>query len=162
MAGMLTSNGRYPTFEEKRHFEDELDARIAKYLRENQQVASDPLTVPAFRNAHQVTTGMEKGQVEVLLGRPFATSDDAQQMANWARRHWPEIRGRAERGGLQRRRAAARASAHVQGRRRRLRRAVPVAERRGPRQRLRPSLGRGARLGGRARAGAGALRHDVA
>jgi hypothetical protein len=96
MAGVLTANGRYPTFEEKRHFQDELDARIAKYLRENQQAASDPLTVPAFRNLHQVTTGMEKGQVEVLLGPPFATSDDPQQMANWARRHWSDIRGRAD------------------------------------------------------------------
>jgi hypothetical protein len=32
----------------------------------------------------------------VLLGAPFTTSDDAQQMANWARRHWPQIRGRAD------------------------------------------------------------------
>jgi hypothetical protein len=96
MAGVLTANGRYPTFEEKRHFEDELDARIARYLRENQQAASDPLTAPSFRNLHQVTTGMDKGQVEVLLGTPFATSDDPQQMANWARRHWTDIRGRAD------------------------------------------------------------------
>ena len=93
---MLATNGRYPTFEEKRHFEDDLDARIAKYLREHEDAASDPLTVPAFRTLHQVTAGMQKGQVEVLLGPPFTTSDDAQQMANWARRHWSEIRGRAD------------------------------------------------------------------
>jgi hypothetical protein len=93
---MLQSNGRYPTFEEKRHFDDELDTRISKYLREHEEVASDPLTVPAFRNLHQVTAGMQKGQVEVLLGPPFTTSEDPQQMANWARRHWPEIRGRAD------------------------------------------------------------------
>jgi len=96
MTKMLASNGRYPSFEEKRHFQDELDERIAKYLREHAEVASDPLTAPAFRNLHQVTAGMQKGQVEVLLGPPFSTSDDAQQMANWARRHWPEIRGRAD------------------------------------------------------------------
>jgi hypothetical protein len=96
MTKMLASNGRYPTFEEKRHFEDELDDRIRKYLREHEDAASDQLTVPAFRNLHQVTAGMQKGQVEVLLGTPFTTSDDAQQMANWARRHWSEIRGRAD------------------------------------------------------------------
>lgn len=96
MTKMLASNGRYPSFEEKRHFQDELDERIAKYLREHEDAASDPLTTPAFRNLHQVTAGMQKGQVEVLLGPPFSTSDDAQQMANWARRHWPEIRGRAD------------------------------------------------------------------
>ena len=96
MTKMLASNGRYPSFEEKRHFQDELDERIAKYLRQHEDAASDPLTAPAFRNLHQVTAGMQKGQVEVLLGPPFSTSDDAQQMANWARRHWPEIRGRAD------------------------------------------------------------------
>jgi len=96
MTKMLASNGRYPTFEEKRHFQDELDARISKYLREHEESASDPLTAPAFTNLHQVTAGMQKGQVEVLLGPPFSTSADAQQMANWARRHWPEIRGRAD------------------------------------------------------------------
>ena len=93
---MLSVNGRYPTFEEKRHFEDDLDAKISKYLREHEDAASDPLTVPAFRNLHQVTAGMQKGRVEVLLGPPFTTSEDPQQMANWARRHWPEIRGRAD------------------------------------------------------------------
>jgi hypothetical protein len=96
MTSMLTANGRYPNFEEKRHFMDELDGRISKYLREHEEAASDPLTAPAFRNLHQVTAGMDKGQVEVLLGAPFTTSDDAQQMANWARRHWPQIRGRAD------------------------------------------------------------------
>jgi hypothetical protein len=96
MTSMLQANGRYPTFEEKRHFMDDLDGRISKYLREHEEAASDPLTAPAFRNLHQVTAGMEKGQVEVLLGPPFSTSGDAQQMANWARRHWPQIRGRAD------------------------------------------------------------------
>ncbi len=57
---------------------------------------SDTLTLQAFRFLHQVTVGMEKGQVEVLLGPAFTTSDDPQQMANWARRHWPLIRGRAD------------------------------------------------------------------
>jgi len=93
---MLTANGRFPTFEEKRYFEDELDARISRYLREHQEAASNPLTLQAFRNLHQVTAGMDKQQVEVLLGPPFSTSEDAQQMANWARRHWAEIRGRVD------------------------------------------------------------------
>jgi hypothetical protein len=93
---MMTTNGRFPTFEEKRHFQDELDTRISQYLREHEVAASDQLTLMAFRNLHQVTAGMEKGQVEVLLGAPFTTSEDAQQMANWARRHWSDIRGRAD------------------------------------------------------------------
>jgi len=93
---VVAANGRMPTFEEKRHFEDVLGERISKYLREHEDAASNTLTVPAFRFLHQATVGMDKGQVEVLLGPAFTTSDDAQQMANWARRHWPLIRGRAD------------------------------------------------------------------
>ena len=93
---VVAANGRMPTFDEKRHFEDVLGDRIAKYLREHEDAASNTLTVQAFRFLHQVTVGMDKGQVEVLLGPAFTTSDDAQQMANWARRHWPLIRGRAD------------------------------------------------------------------
>ena len=93
---VIAANGRAPTFEEKRHFQDDLEARMAKYLREHEAAASDPLTMQAFRFLHQVTVGMDKGQVEILLGSAFTTSDDAQQMANWARRHWPDIRGRAD------------------------------------------------------------------
>ena len=95
-AGLMLSNGRTPTWEEKRHFYDELDLRIAKYLRDNEGPASNAQTMQAFRFFHQVTVGMDKAQVEVLLGKPYSTSDDAQQMANWARRHWAAIRGRAD------------------------------------------------------------------
>ena len=93
---VVAANGRMPTFEEKRHFEDMLGERIAKYLREHEDAASNTLTLQTFRFLHQVTVGMDKGQVDVLLGPAFTTSDDAQQMANWARRHWPLIRGRAD------------------------------------------------------------------
>ena len=93
---VIAANGRQPTFEERRHFQDDLETRISKYLREHEEAASNPLTLQAFRNLHQVAAGMDKGQVEVLLGPPLTTSDDAQQMANWARRHWQGIRGRAD------------------------------------------------------------------
>jgi hypothetical protein len=95
-AKVIAANGRQPTFEERGHFEDALSLRIGRYLRENETAASDVLTVQSFRFLHQVTAGMAKEQVEVLLGPPFTTSSDAQQIANWARRHWPEIRGRAD------------------------------------------------------------------
>jgi len=93
------ANGRQPTFEERRHFQDDLETRISKYLREHEERRSNPLTLQAFRNLHQVAAGMDKGQVEVLLGPPLTTSDDAQQMANWARRHWQGIRGGPTRRG---------------------------------------------------------------
>jgi hypothetical protein len=93
---VVLANGRAPTFEETRHFLDDLDGRIAKYLREHEAAASDPLTLQSFRLLHQAVVGMDKEQVEILLGQPFSTTDDAQQMSTWARRHWPDIRGRAD------------------------------------------------------------------
>jgi len=85
----------YDQFDIKDEYRGLVEAH-AKYLRENEAAASDPITMPAFRQLHQVTSGMDKSQVELLLGPPFSISADAQQMANWARRHWPEIRGRAD------------------------------------------------------------------
>ena len=91
---VATQTGRQPSFEEKRHFEDDMDDRIGRYLREHQDAASS-LTLMSFR-ARQVTVGMEQGQVETLLGPPVTTTRDAAQMLNLARRHWPEIRGKAD------------------------------------------------------------------
>jgi hypothetical protein len=39
---------------------------------------------------------MDKEQVTILLGAPLTLSTDAAQMATWARRHWPDLRGRAD------------------------------------------------------------------
>jgi hypothetical protein len=93
---VLGMSGRAPTFDEELLFHDQLEQRIAKYLREHEEAASDPVTVQSFKFLRQVTLGMHKDQVEILLGPPFATSEDAQQMANWARHHWADIRGRAD------------------------------------------------------------------
>jgi len=89
-------NGRAPNFEEKQHFLDDLQNRISRYLREHQDAANNSLTVQSFTHWHQVTAGMEAGQVEVLLGPPLDKTTDAAQMQNWARRHWPDLRGRTD------------------------------------------------------------------
>jgi hypothetical protein len=91
---MMHQTGRAPSFEEKRHFEDDMDERIGRYLRENQEAANS-LTVMSFRSLRQVTVGMDRAQVEILLGAPLATTRDAAQMQNYARHHWPDIRDKA-------------------------------------------------------------------
>jgi hypothetical protein len=93
-AAILVQNGRAPTFEEKRHWEDDIDARIAAYLRTHQDVASS-LTVSAFRFHKQVVVGMDKEQVRILLGEPVRASTDPAEMQNVARAYWPSIRGKA-------------------------------------------------------------------
>lgn len=92
---VIQQTGREPSFEEKRHFDSEMDDRIGRYLRENQDAANS-LTLLSFRSLRQVTVGMEKAQVEILLGTPLTTTRDAAQMRNFARHHWPEIRGKAD------------------------------------------------------------------
>jgi hypothetical protein len=92
---VMLQTGRAPSFEEKRHFDDEMDDRISRYLREHQEAASS-LTLMSFRSLRQVTVGMDAGQVEILLGPPLTTTKDAAQMQNFARHHWPEIRGKAD------------------------------------------------------------------
>ena len=91
----MQQTGRAPSFEEKRHFDEQMDDRIGRYLRENQDAASS-LTLMSFRSLKQVTVGMDTGQVEILLGPPLTTTRDAAQMQNFARHHWPEIRGKAD------------------------------------------------------------------
>ena len=93
-AAILIQNGRAPTYEEKRHWEDDIDARIAAYLRTHQD-AANALTVSSFRFHKQVVVGMDKEQVTILLGQPVRTSTDAVEMQNVARGYWPSIRGKA-------------------------------------------------------------------
>lgn len=93
-AAILVQNGRAPTFEEKRHWEDDIDARIAAYLRTHHEAANS-LTVASFRFHKQVVVGMDKEQVKILLGEPLRTSTDAAEMQNVARGYWPSIRGKA-------------------------------------------------------------------
>lgn len=92
---VMQQTGRAPSFEERRHFDEQMDDRIGQYLREHDEAANS-LTVMSFRSLKQVTVGMDKGQVEILLGAPVTTTRDAAQMQNFARHHWPEIRGKAD------------------------------------------------------------------
>jgi hypothetical protein len=92
---VMEQTGRTPSFEEKRYFDEELDDRISRYLRDHEEAANS-LTLMSFRALKQVTVGMDSGQVEILLGPPLATTRDPQQMQNLARHHWPAIRGKAD------------------------------------------------------------------
>jgi hypothetical protein len=94
-ARVMLQTGRAPSFEEKRHFENEMDERIGRYLREHEDAASST-TVMSFRSLRQVTVGMDKAQVEILLGPPLTTTRDPAQMQSFARHHWPEIRDKTK------------------------------------------------------------------
>jgi hypothetical protein len=92
---MMQQARREPSFDEKRSFESEMDDRIGRYLRDNPE-AANALNVSTFRFLKQVTVGMDKGQVEILLGTPATTTRDAAQMQSLSRHFWPDIRGKAD------------------------------------------------------------------
>lgn len=92
---VVLANGRQPNFEERRHWEDDLDERIAKYLREHPAEANS-LDVSTFRFFRRAAVGQTKDQVTILLGPPLATTTDATEMEKVARRFWPDIKDRVK------------------------------------------------------------------
>lgn len=88
---MTAQLGREPSFEERRHFDDELEQRIARYLAEHPEDAG-ALNVSTFRFDRQVSVGMSQEQVRILLGPPAARIADEAAMEQQARRFWPDIR----------------------------------------------------------------------
>ena len=85
-------NKREPSLDERRHWEDELDQKIAAYLRKDPEAAS-ALHVSAFRFDKQVVTGMTKEQVLILLGAPEAVTSDQAAMEKLARKYWKDLQG---------------------------------------------------------------------
>jgi len=91
---VLLESGRQPTFDEKRQWEGHVEERISAYLREHPDKAS-ALDVSTFRYLRQVTVGMDKEQVLILLGAPVSVSGDQAQMEKVARGYWAVIKGNA-------------------------------------------------------------------
>ena len=56
---------------------------------------ANALDVSTFRFLRQVTVGMDKEQVLILLGAPVAVSGDEAQMEKIARGYWADIKGNA-------------------------------------------------------------------
>ena len=84
---MVQANGREPRIEERRHWEDQLDARIQQYLHTH-PVQANALHVVSFRFDKQVVTGMDKEQVLILLGRPISATTDAAEIEKLGRKYW--------------------------------------------------------------------------
>ena len=91
---VLKESGREPTFEERRQWDGVVEEKIAAYLRAHPEKAS-ALDVSTFRYLRQVTVGMDKEQVLILLGAPLSVSGDQAQMEKVARRYWADIKGNA-------------------------------------------------------------------
>ncbi len=91
----FAANGREPTFDEKRHFDDRLEERVFKYLREHPELQNEQ-RYSDFRFWRQVTPGSTKGEVEALLDDPDERTIDPALMASLARHQWTQIAGKAK------------------------------------------------------------------
>jgi len=90
-ATMMLTTGREPSHDEKYQWDLQIDRRITQYLRRHPEVANSP-EVQIFRFLRQVTVGMTREQVTVLLGAPTLTVTDAAEIEKLARGYWPAIK----------------------------------------------------------------------
>jgi hypothetical protein len=87
-------NGREPTFEERLHWERQLDLAISRYLAKDQEYANSP-NMLTFRSVRQAEVGMSKEQVVILLGAPQRTTTDTGEIEKLASRYWPDVQTQA-------------------------------------------------------------------
>ena len=92
MLRMMGQLGREPNFDERRHFDDQLELRIGEYLRAHPD-AANALNVSTFRFYRRVEVGMTKEQVLILLDAPAGVTTDTAEMEKLARKFWPALRG---------------------------------------------------------------------
>jgi hypothetical protein len=91
---VLAESGREPTFDERRQWDTQVEEKIGAYLRAHPEKAN-ALDVSTFRYLRQVTLGMDKEQVLILLGPPVSVSGDQAEMEKIARKYWSSIKGNA-------------------------------------------------------------------
>lgn len=91
---VLAQNGREPSFEERHHWEEDLDRRIARFLADHPEVANS-FEVTTFRFSRQVAVGMTREQVQILLGPAAATAASPAEIEKLARGFWPLVKDKA-------------------------------------------------------------------
>jgi hypothetical protein len=92
---MIQANGREPTFDERRHWQNQLDDEIARYLRAHPDAANS-LEVSTFRFYRQATVGMTKEQIVILLGRPETATTEPAEIEKLAGKYGPVIKAHAK------------------------------------------------------------------
>ena len=94
-ARTVAMNGREPSFDERRYWDNQMELRIAKYLREHPELEQSPRYME-LRFWRQVVPGMTMDEVRILLDEPEERTIDPALMAALAERHWSEFERRAK------------------------------------------------------------------
>jgi hypothetical protein len=92
-------NGRSPSFTETWGFEEKMDAKVREFLRQNPEVGNS-YRASNLRLFRQVTPGMTKEEVTLLLGKPPEVTEDATRMQALARQWWPAVKENAKEAWL--------------------------------------------------------------
>jgi len=90
-ARVMLATGHEPSFDEKQRWDDQMDQRISQYLARHPELANS-LGVTTLRITRQVTVGMEKDLVLLLLGPPAQGAKDAAEVEKFARTFWPLVK----------------------------------------------------------------------
>jgi len=88
------ANGREPTFDERLHWQRQIDLAISRYLAKDQEAANSP-QLSTFRFDRKAAVGMSKEQVTLLLGAPETRTTDAAEIEKLAGKYWPDVRAEA-------------------------------------------------------------------
>jgi hypothetical protein len=91
----FAANGRPPSFDEKRVWQDQMDEKVFKYLREHPELESTS-RYSEFRFWRQVAPGSTPGEVKVLLGEPREQTIDPALMGVLGEQHWVALRSTAK------------------------------------------------------------------
>jgi len=95
IARSFAVNGRDMGWDEKRAYEEQLEERVFKYLREHPELQNET-RYSTFRFWRQVSVGSTKEEVKLLLEDPDERTIDPALMASLARRHWSQVQGKAK------------------------------------------------------------------
>ena len=95
IARSFAANGRVMGWDEKRHYEEQLEERVFKYLREHPDFQNET-RYSTFRFWRQVSVGSTKDEVKALLDDPDERTIDPALMASLARRHWSQVQTKAK------------------------------------------------------------------
>jgi hypothetical protein len=89
------TNGRAPNFDEKRVWQDQMDEKVSRYLREHPELEGTS-RYTEFRFWRQVSPGSTPDEVKVLLGEPREQTVDPAMMAALGEQHWVAVRANAK------------------------------------------------------------------
>jgi hypothetical protein len=94
LAHSYATNGRPPSFDERRGWESEMEDRVFAYLRDHPEL-QQTTRYSDFRFWWQVTTGSTPAEVRVLLEEPHERTIDPARMAALAEKQWSGIEAKA-------------------------------------------------------------------